>query len=40
MTSASTIGAELSVSERLLLFCVASGTEWTGAGEVVPPPLP
>ena len=32
MTSASTIAAELSVSERVLLFCVASGTEWARAG--------
>jgi hypothetical protein len=32
MKGASTIAAELSVSERVLLFCVASGTEWTRAG--------
>jgi hypothetical protein len=32
MEGASTIAAELSVPERVLLFCVASGTEWAGAG--------
>ena len=32
MKGASTIAAELSVSERVLLFCVASGTEWMRAG--------
>jgi hypothetical protein len=32
MKGAWTIAAELSVSERVLLFCVASGTEWTRAG--------
>ena len=32
MKGASTIAAELSVSERVLLFCVAFGTEWTRAG--------
>jgi hypothetical protein len=26
------IAAELSVPERVLLFCVASGTEWAQAG--------
>jgi hypothetical protein len=31
MEGASTIAAELSVPERVL-FCVASGTEWAGAG--------
>jgi hypothetical protein len=32
MKGASTVAAELSVPERLLLFCVASGTEWERAG--------
>jgi hypothetical protein len=32
MKGASTIAAELSVSERVLRFCVASGTEWARAG--------
>jgi hypothetical protein len=32
MKGASTIAAELGVSERVLLFCVASGTEWARAG--------
>jgi hypothetical protein len=32
MKGASTIAAELSVPERVLLFCVASGTEWSRAG--------
>jgi hypothetical protein len=32
MTSASTIAADLSVPERVLLFCIASGTEWERAG--------
>ena len=32
MKGASTIAAELSVPERVLLFCVASGTEWARAG--------
>jgi hypothetical protein len=32
MKGASTIAAELSVPERVLLFCVASETEWAGAG--------
>jgi hypothetical protein len=32
MKAASKIAAELSVSERVLLFCVASGTEWARAG--------
>jgi hypothetical protein len=32
MKVASTIAAELSVQERVLLFCVASGTEWARAG--------
>jgi hypothetical protein len=27
-----TIAAELTVPERVLLFCVASGTEWLKAG--------
>jgi hypothetical protein len=27
-------GADLSVPERVLLFCVASGTEWERAGVV------
>jgi hypothetical protein len=27
-----TIAAELSVPERLLLFCLASGTDWLKAG--------
>jgi hypothetical protein len=26
------LGTELSVAERILLFCVASGTEWEWAG--------
>jgi hypothetical protein len=29
---ASTIAAELTVQERVLLFCLASGTEWAQAG--------
>jgi hypothetical protein len=32
MKGASTIAAELTVPERVLLFCVASGTEWARAG--------
>jgi hypothetical protein len=32
MKGASTIAAELSVPERILPFCVASGTEWARAG--------
>jgi hypothetical protein len=32
MKGASTIAAELSVPERVLLFCVASWTEWARAG--------
>jgi hypothetical protein len=32
MKGAPTIAAELSVPERVLLFCVASGTEWAQAG--------
>jgi hypothetical protein len=32
MKDAPTTAAELSVSERVLLFCVASGTEWERAG--------
>jgi hypothetical protein len=32
MKGASTIAAELSVPERVLLFCVASGTEWARVG--------
>jgi hypothetical protein len=28
MKGAVTIAAELSVTERILLFCLASGTEW------------
>jgi hypothetical protein len=32
MKAASNIAAELSVPERVLLFCVASGTEWARAG--------
>jgi hypothetical protein len=29
---ASTIAADLTVQERVLLFCLASGTEWAQAG--------
>jgi hypothetical protein len=32
MKDASTIAAELGVPERVLLFCVASNTEWERAG--------
>jgi hypothetical protein len=32
MEGASTIAAELSAPERVLLFCVASGTEWPSVG--------
>jgi hypothetical protein len=32
MKSMSTVAAELGVPERVLLFCVASGTEWARAG--------
>jgi hypothetical protein len=32
MDKASDIAAELSVLERVLLFCVASDTEWAQAG--------
>jgi hypothetical protein len=32
MKDASTVAAELSVPERVLLFCVASGTDWARAG--------
>jgi hypothetical protein len=32
MKGASAIAAELSVPERVLLFCVASETEWARAG--------
>jgi hypothetical protein len=32
MKGASTIAAQLSVPERALLFCVASGTKWARAG--------
>jgi hypothetical protein len=32
MEGASTIAAELSASERVLLFCLASGTEWAEVG--------
>jgi hypothetical protein len=32
MKGASTIAAELGVPERVLLFCIASGTEWARAG--------
>jgi hypothetical protein len=32
MDKASDIAAELSVLERVLLFCLASGTEWARAG--------
>jgi hypothetical protein len=32
MKDASNIAVELSVPERVLLFCVASGTEWAKAG--------
>jgi hypothetical protein len=32
MKGVSTIASNLSVSERVLLFCVASGTEWERAG--------
>jgi hypothetical protein len=34
MKGASTIAAELGVPERVLLFCVASGTEWARAGVI------
>jgi Na+/H+-dicarboxylate symporter len=32
MKGASTIAADLSVLERVLLFCLASNTEWGQAG--------
>jgi hypothetical protein len=32
MKGVSTIAAELNVPERVLLFCIASGTEWARAG--------
>jgi hypothetical protein len=32
LKGASAIAAELSVPERVLLFCLASGTEWAEAG--------
>jgi hypothetical protein len=32
MKAASTMAGELAVSERVLLFCVASGTDWERAG--------
>jgi hypothetical protein len=32
MDDASTIAAQLNVPERVLLFCLASGTEWAQAG--------
>jgi hypothetical protein len=32
MDDASTIATELNVPERVLLFCLASGTEWAQAG--------
>jgi hypothetical protein len=32
MKGASSIAADLSTPERVLLFCVASGTEWAQAG--------
>jgi hypothetical protein len=32
MAGTKTIATELSVPERVLLFCVASGTEWERAG--------
>jgi hypothetical protein len=32
MDDASTIAAQLNVPERVLLFCLASGTEWAPAG--------
>lgn len=32
MNSASTTAAQLNVPERVLLFCLASGTEWAQAG--------
>jgi hypothetical protein len=32
MKGAPNIAAELSVQERVLLFCLASGTEWAQAG--------
>jgi hypothetical protein len=32
MKGAPSIAAELGVPERVLLFCVASGTEWARAG--------
>jgi hypothetical protein len=31
-TDAAAIATELAVSERVLLFCLASGTEWAQAG--------
>jgi hypothetical protein len=36
MKGASTIAVELSAPERVLLFCVASGTEWAQAGVTGP----
>ena len=33
-----TIAAELSVPERVLLFCLASDTNWVKAGVSIPPP--
>jgi hypothetical protein len=32
MNGASDIAADLSAQERILLFCIASGTEWAEAG--------
>jgi hypothetical protein len=32
MEDASTIAAQLNVPERVLLFCLVSGTEWAQAG--------
>jgi hypothetical protein len=32
MKAASTMAGELAVSERVLLFCVASGTDWERVG--------
>jgi hypothetical protein len=32
MNSTPSVGADLSTPERILLFCLASGTEWAEAG--------
>jgi hypothetical protein len=32
MEGASTVATELSATERVLLFCVATGTEWASVG--------